>query len=220
MQLDFDIVDEYPALDVDRKLQRRLILTQTTGLGLRQIRRYPPDLPAMSEKMIGQHAGHHGLADRHRADADAGVVAALGRNVGVGALAVDRAARRQDRGGRFHREARHHRLAGGDAAQNAAGMVGQKPRAVVAGPHLVGVLLRSDRIEEVGFTAKRATTGWPVEMPPRMPPAWLDRNRVPLLLVRISSAFSSPDNSAAPKPAPISTPLTALMLIMAAASSP
>ena len=34
---------------------------------------------------------------------------------------------------------------------------------------------RGDRIDEVGLTAKRATTGWPVEMPPRMPPAWLDR---------------------------------------------
>ena len=43
------------------------------------------DLPAMPQEMIGQHAGHHGLADRHRADADAGVVAALGHDVGVGA---------------------------------------------------------------------------------------------------------------------------------------
>jgi hypothetical protein len=61
---------------------------------------YPPlsatHLPAMAQKMIGQHAGHHGLADRHRADADAGVVAALGHDVGVGALAIDRAARRQN----------------------------------------------------------------------------------------------------------------------------
>jgi hypothetical protein len=40
---------------------------------------------------------------------------------------------------------------------------------------------RGDRIDDVGFTAKRATTGWPVEMPPRMPPARLERNRVPLL---------------------------------------
>jgi hypothetical protein len=30
-----------------------------------------------------------------------------------------------------------------------------------------------------GFTAKRATTGWPVEMPPRMPPALFDRNTGP-----------------------------------------
>ena len=78
---------------------------------------------------------------------------------------------------------------------------------------------RGDRIDDVGFTAKRATTGWPVEMPPRMPPAWLDRNRAPSLPIRISSAFSSPVRPPRSKPAPISTPLTALMLISAAASS-
>ena len=33
------------------------------------------------------------------------------------------------------------------------------------------MLLRVVRIEEVGFTAKRATTSCPVEMPPSMPPA-------------------------------------------------
>ncbi len=43
---------------------------------------------------------------------------------------------------------------------------------------------------------------------------------MPLLPVRISSAFSSPVSSAAPKPAPISTPFTALMLIIADARSP
>jgi hypothetical protein len=32
-------------------------------------------------------------------------------------------------------------------------------------------VLRGDRIDEVGFTAKRTTTGWPVEMPPSTPPA-------------------------------------------------
>src|ERR1700739_3892151 len=78
---------------------------------------------------------------------------------------------------------------------------------------------RGESIDDVGLPAKRATTGWPVEMPPRMPPAWLDRKRVPLLPVRISSAFSSPDSSAAPKPAPISTPFTALMLLSAPARS-
>ena len=52
---------------------------------------------------------------------------------------------------------------------------------------------RGVRIDEVGFTAKRATIGWPVEMPPRMPPAWLDRNiGWPSAPIRISSAFSSP----------------------------
>src|SRR5450631_4878975 len=51
-------------------------------------------LPPMPQKMIGQHAGHHGLADRHRADSHTGVVAALCQDVGVGALAIDGAARR------------------------------------------------------------------------------------------------------------------------------
>ena len=80
----------------------------------------------MPQKMIGQHARHHGLADRHGADADAGIVAAFCHYFGISAAAIDGAARRQDRGGRLHRKARHHRLAGGDAAQNAAGMVGEK----------------------------------------------------------------------------------------------
>src|SRR6266404_5882337 len=50
-------------------------------------------LSAMPQEMIGQHARHHGLADRHRADADAGVVAAFGHDVGVVAIAIHRAAR-------------------------------------------------------------------------------------------------------------------------------
>src|SRR5438046_3103418 len=65
-------------------------------------------------------------------------------------------------------------------------------------------------MEEVGFTAKRTTTAWPVEMPPRMPPALLERNTgLPPLPMRISSEFSSPGSAAAPMPAPISTPLAA-----------
>ena len=38
-------------------------------------------------------------------------------------------------------------------------------------------VLRGLRIEEVGLTAKRATTACPVEMPPRTPPAWFARKR-------------------------------------------
>jgi len=79
------------------------------------------DLPAMAQEMIGEHAGHHGLADRHRADADAGIV---------------------------------------------------RPFVTmsVSAP-LRSTVRRGDRIEDVGFTANRATTGCPVEMPPKMPPA-------------------------------------------------
>ena len=42
--------------------------------------------------MVGQHAGHHRLADRHRADADAGIVAALGDDLHLVAAPVDRRA--------------------------------------------------------------------------------------------------------------------------------
>src|SRR5665213_2699996 len=58
-------------------------------------------------------------------------------------------------------------------------------------------------------------------MPPSMPPAWLDRNTgLPSLanlsgFIRISSALSSPLIAAVANPAPISTPLTALMPITA-----
>ena len=59
-----------------------------------------------------------------------------------------------------------------------------------------------------------------VEMPPRMPPAWFDRNTTLPSCIRISSPFSSPDSGTAPNPAPISTPLTALIVIIARARSP
>ena len=105
-------------------------------------RRALAHLAAMHQIMIGQHACHHRLADRHRADADAGVVAALGDDLGVAAVAVDRPARRQDRRGRLDGKARDDRLPGRDAAENAAGMVGQKHRlAVIAHAHLVGIFL-------------------------------------------------------------------------------
>jgi hypothetical protein len=43
----------------------------------------------MPQEMVGQHACHHRLADRHRSDSDAGIVATLCRNLDVVAKAVD-----------------------------------------------------------------------------------------------------------------------------------
>src|SRR5580693_3759670 len=92
--------------------------------------------------MIRDHARHHGLADRHGADADARIVAALGRDFGLVAVTVDGAARGKDGGRRLDGKARHHRLPGGNAAQNAAGIIGQEDRlAVVAHAHFVAILL-------------------------------------------------------------------------------
>jgi len=72
---------------------------------------------------------------------------------------------------------------------------------------------------EVGLTAKRTTTSCPVLIPPKIPPAWLEEYSGPSGPMVISSAFSSPVSIAADMPSPISTPLTALMLIIAAARS-
>src|SRR5262245_24487285 len=100
------------------------------------------DLAALPQIVIGEHACHHRLADRHRADADARIMPSLGDDLGLAPVAVDGAARGEDRRGRLDGEARHDRLAGGDAAENAAGVIGQEARpAVVAHAHLVGVLL-------------------------------------------------------------------------------
>src|SRR5665811_2071962 len=72
---------------------------------------------------------------------------------------------------------------------------------------VVSMVSRVLRIEEVGFTAKRATTGCPVEMPPRIPPALLDMNSgVPFGCMRISSAFSGEENADEMRMHPNGTP--------------
>src|SRR5471032_2518598 len=91
--------------------------------------------------MVGQHAGHHRLGDRRGADADAGVVPALGAQLHLVAEAVDAAHRRQDRAGGLHGEPADDVLAGRDAAQDAAGVVAEEGRRAVPHPHLVGIVL-------------------------------------------------------------------------------
>ena len=68
---------------------------------------------------------------------------------------------------------------------------------------------------DVGFNAKLATTSWPEEIPPRIPPALLESKPSGYN----SSRCSEPRCSTQSKPAPTSTPLTALMLIKALAIS-
>ena len=79
--------------------------------------------------MIRQHAGDHGFANRHGANADARIVAALGHDIGVGALFLLSTvrARRQNRRAWLHRETDHHRLPRGDSAEDAARVVRQNP---------------------------------------------------------------------------------------------
>src|SRR4030081_2829032 len=72
---------------------------------------------------------------------DVGLTANRAPTGRAGAVAAGGAARRQDRRRRLARDPRHHRLAGGDATQNPAGVVGHEADALVAHPHLVGVFL-------------------------------------------------------------------------------
>src|SRR5690606_39732544 len=78
-----------------------------------------PRLRAMAQGMIREHDGHHGFTHRHRADADAGVVATLGHDLRLVAEAVDRLPRGENRRGRLDGEAAHDRLPGGNAAEDA-----------------------------------------------------------------------------------------------------
>src|SRR5437016_2989592 len=99
------------------------------------------DLPALTQIVVGDHACHHGLADRHRANAHTRVVPPLRADVGLGTIPINRAAGSEYRRGRLDGETADDRLAGGDAAQNAARMVGKKHRStVVAHADLVGIV--------------------------------------------------------------------------------
>ncbi len=70
-------------------------------------------------------------------------------------------------------------------------------------------------IEGIGLTATRITISSPLDMPARIPPAlFVEKPRGVM-----ESLFSEPFMAAALKPEPISTPLTAPMLIRAFARS-
>src|SRR3546814_19642385 len=92
----------------------------------------------------------------------------------------------------------------------------------VASPALL-IVGTGVRIELVGLNATRTTTGWPVEIPPAMPPPLFDRKSgrlLPSVAGRLGSAFSSPRSRAARQPAPLPPPFTALIPTTAAARSP
>ncbi len=66
----------------------------------------------MQQLVVRQHQRHHRRDHRRAADADAGVVTALGRDLGRLAFAVDRSRGGSGwRPGRLERHAHHHRLA-------------------------------------------------------------------------------------------------------------
>ena len=70
---------------------------------------------------------------------------------------------------------------------------------------------RGVRIEEVGLIAIETVMSCPVEIPPSTPPAWLPTKPCGVS----SSPCSEPFCATEAKPAPISTPFTALIPIIA-----
>jgi len=62
-------------------------------------------LRAMAQRVVHQHAGEHRLGDRRRANAHAGVVAAVVFTVVGSPLRFDRAARNADAGSGLERDA-------------------------------------------------------------------------------------------------------------------
>jgi hypothetical protein len=73
-------------------------------------------LSAVAEEMIGENNGEHGFADGNGANADARIMPALRRNIGVLPLHVDGLAFGENGGCGLHGEARDDFLPCGDTA--------------------------------------------------------------------------------------------------------
>src|SRR5690242_16663353 len=78
---------------------------------------------------------------------------------------------------------------------------------ISAGLPFRSIVRRGIRMLEVGLSASDTVTGWPLEIPPSTPPLLLERKPSGA----ISSPCSEPFCAIAAKPAPISTPFTALI---------
>jgi hypothetical protein len=74
----------------------------------------------MAQHMVSEHTSHHRFGNWDGSDTDAGVVAALGRDLGLFAKGVDGFPRGQNRTGRLHGETDDQVLSGGNAAEDAA----------------------------------------------------------------------------------------------------
>ena len=122
--------------DRDRRRRRRERASAALRGDPRRRRHDVGVLRAMAQRVVHQHERQHRLGDRRRADADAGIVAAVRVDDHRIARLVDRAAIEADRRRRLHRDRDDDVLAGRDAAEDAAGVVRQKSLR----RHLVGML--------------------------------------------------------------------------------
>ena len=92
--------------------------------------------------------------------------------------------------------------------------------ACAASPVVTSTVRSAFGIEGIGFIAARTRIGWPLDMPPSMPPARFVRRSIrPSAPATISSCACEPGRIASRKPSPISTPLIAWMPMSAEASA-
>src|SRR5947208_1595461 len=82
-------------------------------------------LRPVKELLVREDQSHHCFDHRGSADADAGVVAPFGHDLGRLAVAGDRLHRCEDRTGRLESHADADRLPGGDPPGDPAGMIGE-----------------------------------------------------------------------------------------------
>ena len=98
----------------------------------------------MTEQVIGEDAGYHRLADGNGADADTGVVTAMGGDLDLVAVDIDGTQRIEDRTCRLDGKPGDDVLTSGDAAQDPARVVRQKDDPAVLHSHFVSVLLAGE----------------------------------------------------------------------------
>ena len=144
----------------------------------------------------GTVSGGEGVPDPDMTDGQAGggqlaAIALRAKPLPPSDAFIPRSVARQPRGGGRVRVLRpmpqqvvgqhagQHRLAHRHGADADARVVAALGAMSISGPPR-STVWRGVRIEQVGLTANRATMGWPVEMPPRIPPAWLDANHHPV----------------------------------------
>src|SRR3546814_9681964 len=85
-------------------------------------------LGPMQQLLIGQHQRHHGLHDGYAANADAGIVTALGDDFAGITLSCHGADRDQYGTGRFEGHAQLDGLPRRNAARDPSGMIGRENR--------------------------------------------------------------------------------------------
>src|SRR5229473_7786006 len=107
-------------------------------------RRMPSDISGqrtVAQQMIGEDARHHRLAHRNGANADAGVVPAMGRDLDLVTVDIDGTQRVEDRARRLDREPGDDVLTRRNPPEDAPRIVRQEHNPAILHPHFVGVVL-------------------------------------------------------------------------------